>query len=48
MLRKRREIQKRRQVPVEYIKALLKESSRAASASIRRRLAHLVRSRLRA
>ena len=46
MLRKRREIQKRRQVPVEYIRALLKESSRAAGASIRRRLAHLVGSRL--
>ena len=46
MLRKRREIQKRRQVPVEYIRGLLKESSRAASASIRRRLVHLARSRL--
>jgi hypothetical protein len=45
MLRKRREIQKRRQVPVEYIRALLKESSRAASASIRRRLLHLAGSR---
>ena len=48
MLRKRLEIQKRRQVPVEYIRALLKESSRAAGASIRRRLMHLVGSRLRA
>ena len=46
MVRKRREIQKRRQVPVEYIRGLLKESSRAASASIRRRLVHLARSRL--
>src|SRR5215212_684511 len=46
MLRKRREIQKRRQAPVEYIRGLLKESSRAASASIRRRLVHLARSRL--
>jgi len=45
MLRKRREIQKRRQVPVEYIRGLLKESSRTASASIRRRLVHLARSR---
>jgi GT2 family glycosyltransferase len=45
MLKKRREIQKRRQVPVEYIRALLKESSRAAGASIRRRLLHLVGSR---
>jgi GT2 family glycosyltransferase len=46
MLKKRREIQKRRQVPVEYIRALLKDSSRAAGASIRRRLVHLVGSRL--
>jgi hypothetical protein len=46
MLRKRREIQKRRQVPVGYIRALLKESSRAAGASIRRRLVYLVESRL--
>jgi GT2 family glycosyltransferase len=45
MLRKRREIQKRRQVPVEYIRGLLKDSSRAAGASIRRRLVHLARSR---
>jgi GT2 family glycosyltransferase len=48
MLRKRWEIQKRRQVPVEYIRVLLKESSRAAGASIRRRLVHLLGSRLRA
>jgi GT2 family glycosyltransferase len=47
MLRKRREIQKRRQVPIEYIRALLKESSQAAGASIRRRLAHLAGSRFR-
>lgn len=40
MLRKRREIQKRRQVPVGYIRRLLKESSRAAGASLRRRLMH--------
>jgi GT2 family glycosyltransferase len=45
MLGKRREIQKRRQVPVEYIRALLKESSRAAGASIRRRLVRLAGSR---
>jgi GT2 family glycosyltransferase len=45
MLKKRLEIQKRRQVPVEYIRELLKESSRAAGASIRRRLVHLVGSR---
>ena len=47
MLRKRREVQKRRQVSVEYIRALLKESSRAAGTSIRRRLVHLLLSRLR-
>jgi GT2 family glycosyltransferase len=46
MLKKRREIHKRRQVPVEYIKGLLKESSRAASVSLRRRLIHLISSRL--
>jgi GT2 family glycosyltransferase len=45
MLRKRREIQKRRQAPIVYIRELLKESSRAAGASIRRRLVHLARSR---
>jgi GT2 family glycosyltransferase len=45
MLRKRREIQKRRQVPVEYVRELLKESSRAAGASLRRRLMHRLRSR---
>jgi hypothetical protein len=45
MLRKRREVQKRRQVPVDYIRGLLKDSSRAAGASIRRRLLHLARSR---
>ncbi len=46
MLRKRREIQKRRQVPVEYIKGLLKESSRAAGVSLRRRLMYYIGSRL--
>jgi GT2 family glycosyltransferase len=46
MLRKRWEIQKRRQVPVGYIRRLLKESSRAAGASLRRRLAYRLRSRL--
>ena len=46
MLRKRREIQKRRRVPVGYIRKLLEESSRAAGASLRRRLVHLVGSRL--
>jgi GT2 family glycosyltransferase len=40
MLRKRREIQGRRRVPVQYIGQLLKESSRAAGASLRRRLAY--------
>ncbi|HKZ27184.1 MAG TPA: glycosyltransferase family 2 protein [Rubrobacteraceae bacterium] len=40
MLEKRQEIQKRRQVPVGYVRQLLKESSRAAGASLRRRLAH--------
>ncbi len=47
MLRKRREIQKRRRVPVGYIRRLLKESSRAAGVSLRRRLMHLVGSGLR-
>jgi GT2 family glycosyltransferase len=47
MFRKRREIQKRRRVPVAYIRKLLEESSRAAGASLRRRLVHLVGSRLR-
>ena len=46
MLRKRREIQKRRQVPVGYIKGLLKESSRAAEVSLRRRLMYYIGSRL--
>jgi GT2 family glycosyltransferase len=45
MLRKRREIQKRRQVPIGYIRNLLKESSRAAGVSFIRRLVHLVGSR---
>ena len=38
MLRKRREIQKRRRVPVGYVRRLLKDSSRAAGASLLRRL----------
>ncbi len=38
MLKKRREIQKRRRVPVHYVGRLLKESSRAAGKSVRRRL----------
>ena len=38
MLKKRREVQKRRRVPVEYVRRLLKESSRAAGTSVRRRL----------
>ncbi|HEV2094800.1 MAG TPA: glycosyltransferase family 2 protein [Rubrobacter sp.] len=38
MLRKRREIQKRRRVPVEYVRRLLKDSSRATGASLLRRL----------
>jgi GT2 family glycosyltransferase len=46
MLRKRREIQKHRRVPVVYIRKLLKESSRAAGVSLRRRLVYLVGSRL--
>ena len=46
MLRKRQEIQKRRRVPVEYVKRLLKESSRVAGASLRRRLTHYAGSRL--
>ena len=46
MLKKRREIQKRRQVPIEYIRSLLRESSRAAGVSLRRRLMHYLVSRL--
>ncbi|HEV8045303.1 MAG TPA: glycosyltransferase family 2 protein [Rubrobacter sp.] len=38
MLRKRREIQDRRRVPVEYVRWLLKDSSRAARVSLLRRL----------
>ena len=41
MLKKRREIQKRRRVPIGYIRRLLRESSRAAGLSIRRRLMYL-------
>ena len=47
MLRKRREIQERRRVPVVYIRNLLRESSKAAGVSLRRRLMHLVGSGLR-
>ncbi len=46
MLKKRREIQSRRRVSVDYVRRLLKESTRAAGASLRRRLAYLVRTRL--
>ena len=42
MLRKRREIQRRRRVSIGYIRSLLKESSRAAGVSLRRRLIYLV------
>ena len=45
MLEKRRGIQKRRQVPLGYIRQLLKESSQAAGASLRRRLAYRFESR---
>ena len=38
MIRKRREIQKRRKVSAEYVRQLLKESSKAARRSLRRRL----------
>jgi GT2 family glycosyltransferase len=46
MLKKRREIQSRRRVSVAYVRRLLKDSTRAAGASLRRRLAYLVRTRL--
>ena len=46
MLKKRREIQKHRRVPVRYIKNLLKESSRSAGVSLRRRLLYYVGFRL--
>ena len=46
MLKKRREIQERRRVPVEYVRQLLKESTRAAGASLRRRLTYRVKARL--
>ena len=46
MLRKRRKIQSDRRVPVVYVRRLLKESSKAAGVSLRRRLMHLVGSRL--
>ena len=38
MIRKRREIQKRRKVSAEYVRQLLKESSKAARRSLLRRL----------
>jgi GT2 family glycosyltransferase len=40
MLKKRREIQKRRRVTVGYVRRLLRESSKAAGTSVRRRLMH--------
>jgi hypothetical protein len=46
MLEKRREIQKNRRVPVEYVRRLLRESNEAADASLRRRLAYLFKARL--
>jgi GT2 family glycosyltransferase len=46
MLKKRREIQEARRVPIAYVKRLLKESSGAAGASVRRRLMRLAVSRL--
>jgi hypothetical protein len=46
MLKKRREIQSRRRVSVAYVRRLLKDSTRAAGASLRRRLAYVVRTRL--
>ena len=46
MLEKRWGIQKRRQVPLGYVRQLLKESSRAAGTSISRRLAYRLESRL--
>jgi GT2 family glycosyltransferase len=46
MLRKRREIQKHRRASIGYIKALLKESSRSAGVSLRRRLMYRVGFRL--
>ena len=47
MLKKRWEIQKRRRVLVGYIRRLLKESSKATGASVRRRLIYRLRSGLR-
>ena len=46
MLKKRREIQGRRRVSVAYVRRLLKDSTRAAGVSLRRRLAYAVGSRL--
>ena len=45
MLRKRRRIQKRSRVPTSYVRELLKESSAAAGASVRRRLMDRARAR---
>jgi GT2 family glycosyltransferase len=46
MMRKRRGIQKRRQISTEHVRLLLKDSSRAASASLRSRLLGRFRHRL--
>jgi GT2 family glycosyltransferase len=46
MMEKRREIQKRRRVPDEYLRQLLKESSTAAGKSVRRRLRRSLLSRI--
>lgn len=46
MLRKRRDIQKRRRVSTDYVVTLLKNSSRAASSSLVRRLIDQVREKL--
>ncbi len=46
MMKKRREIQSRRRVPIEYVRRLLRESNGAADASLRRRLAYRVKARL--
>lgn len=46
MLRKRREIQKRREVPVSYVRRLLTESSKAARRSLLRRLRDLLLRRI--
>jgi GT2 family glycosyltransferase len=46
MLKKRREIQGRRRVTIEYVRRLLRESNGAAEVSLRRRLGYKVRTRL--